>query len=62
MQRKHTLRFVIGARGAEPRAFGDRGKNGTEAEEVVATVAFVAEKKLRRRVASAAFLAGNVVV
>ena len=58
----HTLGFVIGARGAEPRAFGDIGKNWTEAEEVVTTVAFVAENKLGRGVATAAYLAGNVVV
>lgn len=56
-----TLRLVVGAGAAEPGAFGDGREDGAEAEEVVTSIAFVAEKQLRRRVAGAAFLAENVV-
>jgi len=52
-----TLRLVVGAGATEPGACGDGREDGTEAEEVVASIAVVAEKQPRRRVAGAAFLA-----
>lgn len=56
-----TLRLVVGAGTTEPGAFGNGSEDGAEAEEVVTSIAFVAEKQLRRRVAGAAFLAEHVV-
>ena len=54
--------LLLRARGAEPRAFGDRNEDGSEAKEMEPSVALVAEKKVRRTVAGPTFLAENVVV
>lgn len=51
----------MGARGAEPGGFGDRRKDGSEAEEVVASVTLVAQEQLRGGLAGAAFLANDIV-
>lgn len=51
----------MGARGTEPRRFGDFSKDRREAEDMIAFVAFVAEEQLGWGFTGAAFLANDVV-
>lgn len=63
--RGHTFEVVVifvGARVTEPRAFGDSDEDRPQTEQMEASVALVAEKKLRRRIAGPAFLTQNGVV
>ena len=53
---------MVGASRAEPRSLGDGNEDGRKTKEMIPSITFVAEKKLSRRVAGAAFLTGNVVV
>lgn len=53
---------MIGASGAEPGSLGDGRENGGKTKEMIASITFVAEKKVGRRVTGAAFLTKNVVV
>ncbi|XLR45406.1 hypothetical protein HN51_029518 [Arachis hypogaea] len=49
-------------RGAEPRAFGNGRKDRSEIEDVIASVAFIAEKELCWELTGGAALADDVVV
>jgi len=62
MKVRLTLGLGVGAGGTEPWTFGDGSEDGAEAVEVVALIAFVAEKQLGGGVTGATFLAENVVV
>lgn len=53
---------MIGAGGAEPAAFGHGDQNRSEAEEVEATVTFIAQEELRRVLTRPAFLAAGIAV
>lgn len=52
---------VVRARGAKPRGFGNGRKDRSEAENVIAFVAFVAKKQLGWGFAGTTFLANDVV-
>ncbi|MCI41384.1 hypothetical protein A2U01_0062617, partial [Trifolium medium] len=45
----------------KPRGFGNGRENGCEAEDMIAIIAFVAEKQLGRGFAGVTFLANDVV-